>query len=253
MKDQVVINNLLINFYQAGEGQKTLLFLHGWRSSATAWSEIIKTLDNKDFLIYALDLPGFGGSAMPRASMTVDDYAQIVKEFIEKKGLKSIVLVGHSFGGRIAIKLLANYPHLVEKLVLVDSAGVIMKQNKTNIIRAIAKIVKPFFKPNFMQKARRKIYESLGAQDYLETPELKQTFVNVLNEDLTPYLGKISQPTLIIWGANDEDTPMEIEKIMHQKIINSQEIILENAGHFSFIDQPTKFSEAVVVFGKEPK
>lgn len=252
MKDKIVINNQLINYYKFNEeGTKTILFLHGWRSNGEIWSGIANKLKNNNFLMLAIDFPGFGESSFPKKDFTVQDYSEILMEFIKKLELNKVVLVGHSFGGRVAMKLAANNPELIEKLILVDSAGLVPKAS--NFKRIIAKVAKPFFKPKFMQKPREAIYRQIGAEDYIATPELKQTFLNVINEDLRPILLKIKSETLIIWGENDVETPIEMAEIIHQEIKNSQEIILSNAGHFSFLDQPDRFVQALIKFTGDKK
>ncbi len=195
----------------------------------------------KDVGFFALDFPGFGKSAMPAKDFTVADYAEIVRRFIEKLELKNVILVGHSFGGRVGIKLASKYPGTIDKLVLVDSAGFITHQKKKNLISAMAKFARPFFKPKFMQGLRRKIYRHIGAEDYLATPQLQKTFVNVVSEDLSADMEKILCPTLIIYGENDAETPPEFGRRMQLKIKNCKLEILPKAGHFSFLDQPEEF------------
>lgn len=251
MKDQIIINNLLINYYQIGQGRKHVLFLHGWRSNGSVWSQITQKLQDEDLSLYALDLPSFGESPQAKKDLTLGDYTGVVKDFIGKKALGKVTIVGHSFGGRIGIKLAASYPEIVEKLVLVDSAGINLNRQKISFTKFVSKFFKPFFQPKFMQGLRKKIYEKLGAEDYLATPELKNTFLNIINEDLTENLAKINQPTLLIWGANDKETPLEVEKDMRQRIANSQEVILDGAGHFSFMDKPDSFCAAIKTFIKD--
>jgi pimeloyl-ACP methyl ester carboxylesterase len=244
MNKQIVIGNLLISYNEtAGEGgsAKTLLFLHGWRSDREVWAKIVSQLSAVSCQLIAMDLPGFGQSQVPSRPMAVGDYANIVAEFIKKLELKNVVIVGHSFGGRVGIKLSSVYPELISKLVLVDSAGFPMPAGKKSLMRIVAKIVKPIFRPRMMQGLRKKIYRQIGAEDYLATPELQKTFVSITSEDLSADLKKIQAPTLIINGENDKDTPVEFGQRMNFLIPNSKLQILKNAGHFSFLDQPGEF------------
>lgn len=244
MEKQLVANNFLISYSEFGQGENVLLFLPGWRSSKEVWKAAIERLkDSKieNFLIYAVDLPGFGGSQIPSKPLAVGDYAQVVAEFIKKLELKNVIIVGHSFGGRVGIKLAAKYPAVISQLVLVDSAGFAMNPSRKKLFAVMAKIVKPFFTPQFMQSLRRKIYKKIGAEDYLATPQLQKTFVNITSEDLAADMKKIICPTLIIYGENDKDTPVEFGKRMQPLILNSKFLILKNAGHFSFSDQPEEF------------
>ena len=249
---QIVVNGLLINYFQSSSvGQEngyTLLFLHGWRSQKEIWNHVaqrIRELENERVSVYTVDLPGFGQSQTPNKVLGVGDYASVVAEFIKKLELKNVIIIGHSFGGRIAIKLAATHPELINKLVLVDSAGFATISSKKIFYRIMAKIVKPLFSFAFMQGLRKKLYQFIGAEDYLATPRLQKTFVQVLNEDLSEKMKKITCPTLIIWGENDTETPIEFGQRMKSLIFNSKFTILPGAGHFSFLDQPEGFIEVL--------
>lgn len=254
MRKQIVIDQNLISYVEIqGQGNgPVLLFLHGWRSNKEVWQGIIKKFislsADQHISLLALDLPGFGGSQGPKQPMAVGDYAEVVAEFIKNLELRNVILIGHSFGGRVGIKLAANYSSFIEKLVLVDSAGFAMPSSKKNLYRTAAKIVKPIFKPAFMQGLRKKIYQSIGAEDYVATPELQKTFVNVVSEDLSEDMGRVFCPTLIIFGENDEVTPKGFGQRMQLKIKNSKLKILPNAGHYSFLDQPEEFVEILSEF-----
>jgi pimeloyl-ACP methyl ester carboxylesterase len=215
------------------------------------WGEGCKLISrsaDQPISCYALDLPGFGGSQILKQPMTVGDYANIVAEFIRKLELKNVIIIGHSFGGRVGIKLSSQHPELISKLVLVDSAGFAMNAPKKKLMAMAAKAVRPIFKPQIMQGLRKKIYKNIGAEDYLATPELQKTFVNITSEDLSADLKNIKVPTLIINGENDKDTPVEFGQRMNSLIPNSKLQILNNAGHFSFLDQPEEFVKIVIDF-----
>lgn len=250
-KEKLVIKEQLVNYYQfSDKGDKTLIFLHGWRASGLIWNEIGQKLAaREDFSIFALDLPGFGDSSLPNKPFTVSDYGGIVAGFIEKYNFKNVTLIGHSFGGRIGIKLAASEAEKIKKLILVDSAG--LKENSFSLKtkKFAAKIAKPFFKPKFMQQAKEKIYEKFN-EDYLATSELKETYLNVVSEDLESYLSKISQPTLIIWGDEDKETPLKMAEVMSKLIPNSKLVIFSGAGHFSFHQEPEKFINEILRFLK---
>lgn len=253
MGKQIIVKNLLISYSEnPGQSGRTLLFLHGWRSSKEVWNGVMGRLASwrADQLIssYAVDLPGFGSSEVPQQAMTVGDYSDVVAEFIRKLELKNVIIVSHSFGGRIGIKLTSAHPELISKLVLVDSAGFPMASSKKKFMGLAAKIVKPIFKPQMMLGLRKKIYKSLGAEDYVATPQLQQTLKNIVAEDLSADLENIRVPTLIVWGRSDRETPLRFGEKMYAIIKNSSLAILEHAGHFSFIDQPEKFVEVLEKF-----
>lgn len=247
MNGQIIANGQLVSYYSSNKQQNgCLIFLHGWRSQKEIWSNIINKFSDKSS--YAIDLPGFGQSPAPKEEWTVGDYAKTIKEFIDKFELTNIVVIGHSFGGRVGIKLVSKYPNLVSKLVLVDSAGFPLDKTTKSLMGAAAKVVKPFFKPKFMQGLRKSIYKQIGAEDYLATPELQKTFVNVTSEDLANDLKNIKCPTLIITGENDQDAPVVFGEKMNRLILNSKLKILNDAGHFSFLDKPVEFEEILKKF-----
>lgn len=248
MNEQIVVNGQLISYWSKSKQPNNgcLLFLHGWRSNKEIWNNLISKLQEQN--IYAVDLPGFGQSQIPKGPMTVGDYAETVNEFIKKLDLKNVVVIGHSFGGRVGIKLASEFPSAISRLVLVDSAGFAMDSTKKTTMNFAAKIAKPFFKPKFMQGLRKSIYKQIGAEDYVATPELQKTFVNVTAEDLTQDMQKISCQTLIITGENDADTPVDFGRKMQSLIPNSKFLILPKAGHFSFLDQPEYFLKELLSF-----
>ncbi|MEK7104367.1 MAG: alpha/beta hydrolase [Patescibacteria group bacterium] len=249
MQDSVVINQQLIvyNILKNQVSEKVLIFLHGWKSQGLVWKNVAEKISNQGFAVYMLDLPGFGNSPQPKSSFSVQDYADVVREFIKKLKLNNVVLVGHSFGGRIAINLASSEPALIKKVVLVAAAGLRTKKGSDKIV-FLAKLAKPFFKPKFMAGLRKKIYKALGSVDYIESGNLKETYLKVASEDLSGYLSKISQSTLIIWGEDDKDTPLAFAKIMNEKIKNSKLVVLKEAGHFSFLDKPQEFMEELTKF-----
>lgn len=248
----IVLNNQLISYFtnfKANSGTP-IIFLHGWRVDSKIWLETIDMMRNEGIEndIYAIDFPGFGSSPSPKEEFKLSDYCDLIEQFIIKQNLKKVILVGHSFGGRVAIKLSATKPELFEKIILVDSGGLKTDQNKKIALNVVAKIVKPFFANKLMQPLRSQIYKKIGADDYLATPELQKTFVNIINEDLSKYLNKVPGPALIIWGANDTETPLESALIMSKGIHKSKMVILDDAGHFCFQDKPEEFIQAIKEF-----
>ncbi|MBI2010932.1 MAG: alpha/beta hydrolase [Candidatus Colwellbacteria bacterium] len=251
---QIVLNKLLINYYvlENPKAETSFVFLHGWRSEAKVWLPIINSLVSEKIKIYALDLPGFGKSEMPPKTFTLADYAETIAQFIETLKLKNACLVGHSFGGRVAIKLAATRPDLIQKLFLANSAGIRRLSVKRGFSRAGAKIVKPIFKLPPLQPLREKIYRRIGAEDYLVAGKMKETFLKTINEDLTPFLPEIKQKTVIIWGDKDQETPFKDGELMAKEIPHAKLEIIKGAGHYSFIDKPDRFIQVLKEFLNEP-
>lgn len=249
MPEQIIVNEILTSYHLSGPGQTpAVIFLHGWGSSKEVWVPTMQFLKTVGISSLALDLPGFGKTELPPQVWSVEDYTTFVSDFLKKINVASAIIIGHSFGGRLGIVLAATEPVLISKLILVDSAGVYTSKGFKKFLAAIAKIVKPFFRLRFIQPLRKQIYRRIGAEDYVATPELNATFVKVIGEDLRNFLPSIQQPTLIIWGRNDLVTPLFFAEQFLSQIENSKLVVLENAGHYSFLDQPQKFFAALENF-----
>lgn len=232
-KKQIIINNLLVTYYSKlnPTSDYNLIFLHGWRSKALVWNKIIEGLNYSSF---ALDFPGFGESQHPITSFYLKDFADTLYEFIQKLDLKNVILIGHSNGGAISIKYISENRSPIEKLVLIDSSGIRKTTSSKRAKNIIAKLVKPIFKIPILSPLRDKIYIAMGSEDYTAEPKLKETFINIISEDLTNSLDKINIPTLLIWGDKDVSTPIKDAELMKSKIPNSELKVIAGADHFSF-------------------
>jgi pimeloyl-ACP methyl ester carboxylesterase len=247
---QIIINGLLVNYYfylPDKKNYKTLVFLHGWGVDSQLWFKIVPELINKNYALYFIDLPGFGQSQDLNTIYAINDYKKIVYEFIEKLNIKKINLIGHSFGGRISLKIASENPDFIEKIVLVGAAGIVHNSRKKKIMAIISKFIKPIFMPFFMQPLRKRFYLSIGSE-YLENIKLSKIFSKVVMEDLSPFFSKIKKQVLIIWGENDKITPLDDGKLMNRIITKSKLVILKRAGHFSFLDKPEQFVRELIKF-----
>jgi pimeloyl-ACP methyl ester carboxylesterase len=247
------IDGININYVDEGTGN-TVLLLHGWGGSIQTMQPIANVLKDKCRVI-TLDLPGFGESSVPEKPWNSYDYAECIKNFIDKLELNNIVLFGHSHGGRISIILSSRYD-FVKKLVLIDSAGIIPKRKLKYYIKVYAfKLLKKIVTsiPIGDREARLdRFYKKFGSTDYKEAQGvMRQTMVRVINDNLVDLLPDIKAPTLLIWGENDQDTPVYMGKIMEEKIKDSGLVVLKNAGHYSYVDCYEQFKAIIKVFLKE--
>lgn len=242
-----------INYICKGEGE-TVLVLHGWGSNVGVHSAMIDLLAQK-YRVIAPDMPGFGESEEPNEPWCVDDYVDFILEFLKDFNVSKINLLGHSFGGRVIIKLCAReLPFSVEKVILVDAAGVKpetspeqkLKQavyHKTKWIFSTSLVKKLF--PNLLDDLRKKS----GSADYNAASDtMKKTLVNVVNEDLCALMPSVKCPTLLVWGRLDTATPLSDGQTMEKLMPESALVILENAGHFSFLDQSAQFLRILASF-----
>jgi pimeloyl-ACP methyl ester carboxylesterase len=237
---KIVINGILTNYQVIGDGKEALLILPGWKRSINEWVPVAKSLSNK-YRVILLDLPGFNGAtAFPKEIFGVFEYADFVKKFLEKIKIDKCTILGHSFGGRIAI-VLASEEKIAERLILVDSAGIENKSLYTKLMR----ILKVMFSPVFMVlpiSFKNKIGDLIGSQDYKTSGEMHRTFVKVVNQDLRPFLPKITVPTFVIWGDKDPSLPVSQTKIFKQEIKGVKIRIVWGAGHNPHIEKPEQLT-----------
>lgn len=251
VKKNVIIENKNISYYQSDIINKNnvLVYLHGWGSEASHFKNILEKCGS----FIAPDLPGFGASSMPDGKWSLDDYARFLKKFLEKFGLENPVLAGHSFGGSVIIKYCAK-GEKAKKIILIDSAGIRQKSLRISLYVFISKLGKIFFSLpglSLMQnKARKKFHKVIDANDFsnLTAGSLKETFKNVIGEDLQEEMKKINVDTVIIWGEKDLTTPVREGRLINNLIKNSKFFMIKNAGHYPFIDNEKDFSK---IFLKE--
>lgn len=244
------VNNQNIYYQKFGSG-KDLMMLHGWKQDVSTFHNVAQEL-KENFTLWLIDLPGFGRSENPKKDFTVEDYADLIADFIKQEKLQKPDLLGHSVGGRIAIVLSAKYPEILGKLILEDSAGIRPKRDLFKfMIYPFAKAFK-YLMPNILgikNKIRYRFYKNLES-DYLTAGKLKGTLTNILKKDLTSYLSKIKNQTLIICGSNDtnqESSPRNA-RIIYRKIPYSKLEFIEDAGHFPHLTHPEKFLYYVIDF-----
>ena len=237
-----VVDGLKAHYTMEGSGPPVLL-LHGWGSNCDAFRLIRQRFQDR-FTMVALDYPGFGGSEMLKEPWSVEDYARFTLHFIEELGLENPILIGHSHGGRVIIRMAGEGVVSPPKIVLLDAAGIKHKKKFKQKVRvACFKTIKrlltlPGLK-NRTQGLLQKARGHFGSADYRAAPELlRQTMVRLVNEDLTPFLKNIKAPTLLLWGEKDEDTPLEDAKLMEKLIPDAGLCVLKGAGHFSFVERP---------------
>ncbi len=224
-----------MEFIVNGSGNINIIFLHGWGADYKSFY-FLKDLF-KNCTLHFATLDGFGGVSAPQ-DISIKGYCQRLNDYIEYNKLKNIIIVAHSFGGRIAIEYASG--HNVLGLMLVDSAGIKPRFN----IKKHLKIVK-------YKIAKRKVIagrmspsklENFGSIDYKNSnDQMKKVLNSCVKYNQKPLLTKINCPTLIVWGKKDKDTPIYMAKTLHNGIKNSKLVVMKDCGHFCFLDNQYQF------------
>lgn len=246
--------SLNINYVDRGSG-KTVVILHGWGTNVDVYASIVNALC-PFFRVVVFDMPGFGKSTEPKDAFGVEDYANCALLIFEKLNISEAFLIGHSHGGRVAIQLAAqkNNGFNVQKIILLDSAGVIGKKSlKTEIKIKIYKAGKAILGCAAVKKlfpgALEKFKKGKGSADYNAASEvMKKSLVKCVNTDMTPLMPQITVPTLLVFGSNDTATPVAHAKIMEKLISDSGLVVIEGAGHYSFLDNVPLFNAVMYSF-----
>lgn len=249
------INGLNINYEVSGEGE-TVILLHGWLCSLETMKPIAKALENK-FKVYNIDLPGFGKSDMLQEPYNTNMFGDFLNDFVEKLKIDNPILIGHSNGGRTIINYAGRKLGKSKKIVLIDSSGIKPKRKigyyiKVYTFKLLKKILSIFPDVEMFNNIRERVLGQFGSSDYKNSSEvLRRTMSTIINEDQTEILKNINVPTLLLWGENDEDTPLTDGKLMEEKIKDAALITIKNAGHFSYLDSLNECTEIIKSFLKE--
>ena len=230
----------------------SVLILHGWGwpISSPQWARVKELLETAGYEVFLPDLPGFGQTPSPKEPWAIDDYVEWVKNFCEKNNLSQIFLLGHSFGGSVAVKFSIQYPEKIRKLILVDSAGIRRKRLKKEIQKKVAHFLNRFSFLPFYSFIRKIAYRTLFRHsDYLLTEGvMKETYLKVLEEDMSDIFSQISVPTALIWGEKDGITPLAHAYFMKEKIPGAQLHIIPNVKHNPHREAPEILVEKIVEF-----
>ena len=236
-------------YTQQGEG-KDVLCLVGWGQDSQMFQPTADYLADR-FRVTVVDYPGFGQSESMHEAWDVDGYVQWLDALLKVLDVKDPIIIAHSFGARLAIKYQLTRP--VHKLILTGAAGIRPKRSLDTVLRIYSfKVLKQIFKLPFLVKYQEPLRKLFGSEDYKAiSGVLRASFVKIVNEDLTPYLKHIEVPTLLIWGDQDDATPLWMGKKMEKEIKDAGLVIFENDGHYAYWNQLSRFHTIVSVFLEE--
>lgn len=237
---------------EPGQGAPVVL-MHGWGCEAKTLESVAKTVRALGRPLINVDFPGFGSSSEPPEVWGVDDYTRAIEELLCREGVGAdVVLLGHSFGGRVGIVYASRNP--IGKLILVDAAGVKPKRSlryycKVYTFKAKKHLLRLLLGKEKAEAKLNKLRAMAGSSDYRSaSPRMRQIMSRVVNEDLCHLMPEIKAPTLLIWGTNDTATPLSDARKMEKLIPGAALVSFEGAGHYSFLDRPAQFAAVLRSF-----
>ncbi len=240
MEKDIIINGMNLHYRVSGTG-KPIVLMHGWGCDLHIFKQLQAFLE-ADFTVYNIDFPGFGKSQEPPVAWGTAEYEANFKGFLTALSIENPILIGHSFGGRIAIRTAKDTS--VHKMILMGSAGIkptrtfeyYFKVYSFKTLRFFAELplIYQLFGKEMLENRRKKA----GSADYQKASDIMRgTLSKVVNEDLRHFMPSIKASTLLIYGENDTATPVKDAQIMEKVMPDAGLIVMKNAGHYVFLDQ----------------
>lgn len=271
---KIGVRNINIAYIEQGNSDEVLILIHGLGTYAKGWSRNIEAL-SEHYRVIAVDLPGYGHSDKGYYEYTMDFNAKVLVEMLDQLKIEKATLIGHSMGSQIAITIGLNYPERVNKLVLISPAGFerfnegegawMMKVMTPELVRDTPiRSVDVNLRYNFYEmppEAEFLITERIqlrGAKDFERyCYAVSKNVEGMIKGYVYDRLSDISQPTLILWGENDQLIPnrylhagwtKKIAAIGEKEIPNNQTILFPECGHFVQFEKPEETNRAIIKF-----
>ena len=236
------IKNTNINYIDYGEGENTIVLLHGWGQNIEMMKPIGDRL-SKENRIVIVDLPGFGASSEPDTIWTIYDYAECINKLLTEINVDNPIMIGHSFGGKISLEYASKYK--TQKLVLFGSPfkKMILKlSTKTKILKFLKKVP-------VLNKLEGFAKKHIGSRDYKNASEtMRKILVEHVNLDITEDVKKIKCPTLIIWGTLDKEVPLSDAYELEKLIRDSAVIPYEGCSHYAYLERLNQTVNIIINF-----
>ncbi len=248
---EMQISGVNMHYEVAGTGEKRVVLLHGWGCSTKLMKPVADHLA-KDMTVMSVDFPAHGESGRPPEPWGVPEFAACLLALLKKTEFLPCSVIAHSFGGRVTIELASQDASLFERIILTGAAGIkppsTGKASKRTItykrLKACAELLcKTRVFAGLAEKWQEALVQKYGSKDYAALdPEMRKTFVKVVNYDQTEKLASICNSTLLVWGDGDTETPLWMGQRMEKDIPDSALIVLEGGTHFAYLEQVGRFN-----------
>jgi pimeloyl-ACP methyl ester carboxylesterase len=230
-----------LNSKVLGLGEPPLIMLHGWGQSLVSLYGLADLL-SKSRQVHLIDLPGFGLSPKPPSDWNNSEYAERIFAYMEEKGIRRADVLGHSFGGRISIRLASLHPDAIRKVILINSSGLKGKATtkrtfRMQLAQLSAKTCRALDRNFGFNTFETWHVPKFASIDYKNSGELRNIFVKTVNEDLSECLPKVAQPVLLLWGERDAETPVSVGERFAELLPDAKFVVLPGKDHFPFLNE----------------
>jgi pimeloyl-ACP methyl ester carboxylesterase len=229
-----------------------IVILHGWGLSANTFAPLAAELRKNHMIVFVPDFPGFDSRHIPTNPMTLSDYVDFLDEYMHKHNIKKPILIGHSFGGRVALKYQNNFPKKVAALVLTGTPGFTpISKNKLTVFIMIAKVGGALMSLPVLNMIKDRVrlwyYYAVGARDFYRAEGvMRETFKNIVKEPLVECMENIRVATLLVWGEHDVIVPPAVAYQMEKVIPRARLILIAKIGHDVPFKSPKIFVASVL-------
>jgi pimeloyl-ACP methyl ester carboxylesterase len=265
------VDGATVHYQEFGDAaHPTLILIHGYTASTYVWHSVAPRFADEGFHVIAVDLLGFGYSEKPAwFEYTIEAQARMITRLMNRLGIGTATLVGSSYGGAVAATVALDYPERVEKLVLADA---VINNDQKNLpilrlasIPLVGEVLTPFFVDSKrfmkmrMQGTIAPVNHHLITKDRVDSVVRPLSAANAHRSILLTSRNwnaariekdaqYIRQPTLIVWGENDEVIPIENGEKLYSSILNSRFVVLKNCGHVPQEEKADLFTDLITGF-----
>lgn len=248
---EMSLSGVKMHYEISGQGEKRVVLLHGWGCSTELMKPVAQALA-QDMTVLSVDFPAHGQSSLPPEPWGVPDFAACIRELLSKLNFLPCSVIAHSFGGRVTIELASADANMFDRIILTGAAGIRKQESDTSAKRTtpyqrrkkwveLARKMRIF--GSLPDKWQEALVQKYGSRDYAAlTPEMRKTFVKVVNYDQSEKLKSIRNSTLLVWGDRDTETPLWMGQQMEREIPDSALVVLNGGTHFAYLEQAARFN-----------
>lgn len=236
----IKVDGININYKLEGTG-KPVILLHGWGQNIEMMDFIFNHLKD-NFRVLSYDFAGHGRSEEPLEPWGVKEYTDNLSKLIKEFNMDNPILIGHSFGCRVAITYASS--NKVNKMILTGAAGIKPKRGLDYKLRVSTfKTLKKVVNLTGSTKLKESLSNKFGSSDYkITTGVMRESFVKIVNDDVSDILSDVTCPTLLVWGELDEAVDLSMARIMEEKMKDAALVIFEKDDHFAYYHQWQRFN-----------
>ena len=242
---KIVISGIEIRERVVGQGSPVLL-VHGWGGHIDLLRPLVSRLGRYGYRLYMFDLPGFGESAAPEKPLSIFDYARFCSDYLDHHKLSQVDYFGHSLGGRIGLALGSDYSHRIRKMVLSNSAGIkiqppLHSRFRLQLYKSVRSSLERMGAGPAAARLGQLYSQRYGSADFQQASRvMRQTLVKIVNQDLLEHAARAPVPTLLVWGDQDQETPLWMGRKLEAAMPDAALIVYEGGGHYAYLDFPER-------------